>query len=116
MKLKHGLSILALAVFLAAAWYLFFSGYGRTSRLGYEFAASVFSACNQRDLERLQRIERMIDEYRKKDEIHRAEYRWLKSIISLARANRWEKAELEARRLLNAQIDNRAETSTEPNP
>lgn len=96
------LSVIAV---IAVLYFFFGRGYGKMSPLGYDFAQALYSACNQKDLERVNKVEALIQEYFDKDEIHKQERRWLNSIIHLARKEKWSRAQQEARKLLDAQIE-----------
>ena len=79
--------------------------YGETSQEGYRFAVALFSACNQKDLERVKKVEMLVSEYAEKKEIKANEKRWLADIIKLAHEGKWEKAQQNARKLLDAQVE-----------
>ena len=92
-------------VVLTVAYFFFTSGYGKTTQLGYEFTQALYSACNQQDLERVRKIEMLINEYTDKQELPAKEKRWLDNIIRLAHEGQWKKAQRNARELLDAQVD-----------
>ena len=92
--------VASLVVIASIAYLYFSSGYGKTTKLGYEFAQALYSACNQKDLERVQKVELLVNEYAGKQKIKANEKRWLADIIQLAHDGKWEKAQQNARKLL----------------
>ena len=84
-------------------WYLQL-GYGETSQQGYAYSMALFSACNQRDPERLQLISDLIEQDRAAGNVNADEARWLQGIIRRGLSGDWQAANREVRRLMNDQV------------
>ena len=78
-------------------------GYGEVSRKSYEFSMALYSACRSQSVERLNRIEELLDETGI-DELPANERRWIEDIISKARHDQWEAAEGDARIMMQDQV------------
>ena len=89
---------------VAAGWYWFQRGYGQVSELGYQYATAMFSACNQQDEARLQRIAAMVEQSTAAGELPQQEAAWLRQIIDMGLAGHWEDASEEVRQLMEDQL------------
>lgn len=79
-------------------------GYPSVSRSTYDCATALYSVCNQRDATRLELVEQQIRAAEQAGDISGRETHWLNDIIVQARAEDWDSAAAEARRILTDQI------------
>ena len=97
-----------LAIAVAVATYMYLNrGYGELSELGYEYATAIYSACNQGDGTKLQKLSAMIAASREQNEIGDRETRWLSGIIARGERGDWQMAAAESRNLLMDQVHGR---------
>ena len=107
MNEKTTLLLLAtalLSLVVLAAYWLWSPGYGETSGQGYQYAIALFSACNQKDEGRLQKITEMIDAALNDGQLQPSEAEWLSAIIDKGTSGEWEAASRDVRRLMMDQI------------
>ncbi len=95
--------VLLLAFIVCAVWF-FNSGYGETSEQGYQYAVALYSTCNQRDANRLEKVAGLIAQAHDKGEISAAEQRWLSGIIRQGRDGDWDAASQAVRDLMKEQV------------
>ena len=105
MSRAQSWSVVACLVLLlgGGAWLLFGRGYSTVSGRGYELALALFSACSRQDAPRVQSIVEMARQAKEAQELPSYDARVIEKIGQLATDGDWEKAALEARRLLDAQ-------------
>lgn len=100
-----GWGLAGLTVVLALfAWFWFSRGYGDVSPRGYEYAVAIFSACNQSDEAKLDKISQMVAESLRLQEISLQESQWLNAIIDRGKRGDWKAASREVRRLMEDQV------------
>ena len=98
-----GVSMLTLGLIAMIVWYLF-SGYGEITESGYQYARSLYTVCNQHDEGRLATIHSRIEEDYKEGKLSDRDYRYLTTLIDLAKSGDWNGAQEEIRQLLEAQL------------
>lgn len=96
--------LLPAAVFAVLALCFIFRGYGEVSQRGYRIAIALYSACNQRDDEKLTQIEDLITQSETAHDLHANEIRWLRDIIRTGQRGHWDAANRKVRRLMVDQI------------
>lgn len=97
-----------LAIAAAVATYMYLNrGYGELSELGYDYATAIYSACNQSDGSKLQKLSAMIAASREQNKISDRETRWLSGIIARGERGDWQMAAAESRKLLIDQVRGR---------
>ena len=104
-------SWIAIAVLLLAAvgfgiWW-WNQGYGEVSSQGYSYAMALFSACNQKDAEKVAEIADMIEADQKENKLSADEAGWLAGVIAKAEAGNWSAANRQIRQLMEDQIETR---------
>ena len=105
MESKHRTIVASVAVICLGIAWLFFSGsYGETSDRAYDHAMALISACNLKDVERVQRIQSTIAADEESQTLAAKEARWLNGIIDQALKGEWETASRQVRKLMNAQV------------
>lgn len=97
------ISICSLLGIAILGWYLM-SGYGEISSDAYQYARSLYTVCNQKDLQRLEKVEAMIESDHKSQKINDRDHDYLMGLVEMARDGNWAKAQEEIRVLLEAQI------------
>lgn len=80
-------------------------GYPEVSPKTYEISKALFSVCNQKNEERLQVVKKLIESSLENEEISESEAEMLNEIVAQANENQWETAMVEARNLMEDQID-----------
>ena len=93
---------------LIAGYYMVTRPYGEISDRGYQYAAALFSTCNQRDDERLREISQMLADSLQEGDVRSKEAQWLFSIIDDGLAGDWEAASRDVRRLMEDQLERAA--------
>lgn len=96
------------AVFVLIGIVLMTRGYGRYGEVNtetYEYAKALYSACNLKDVKRLDACETMISEAESADKISAKEVGYLRDIISMARDDQWDDAQAMVRQLMTDQAD-----------
>ncbi|RMF39747.1 MAG: hypothetical protein D6753_13065 [Planctomycetota bacterium] len=91
---------LGVGLILAVGWWWLHQPYGETTPRGYAYATAMFAACNQRDRSRLEEISSMIRKDVQAGILQRQEAEWLEQIIEWGRAEKWERANREIRKLM----------------
>ena len=81
------------------------SGYGEVNQLTYQHAKALYAACNSRQQERLDACAALISEAESSEQISSTEAGYLREIIEVARAEKWEEAQAMARELMTDQAD-----------
>lgn len=79
-------------------------GYPEVSPKTYEISKALYSVCNQKSVERLESITKLIQSSLESNEITESEANWLNEIVTQAHEGEWESATLEARQLMEDQI------------
>ena len=97
----------ATVVLGGAVFYAMNRGYGEISPRGYEYATAMYSICNRKDFDRLQKLTAMVEESAESGEISDEEAGWLTGISDAAAEGDWQSATAESRRLLDDQVDGR---------
>jgi hypothetical protein len=90
-------------VLVVLSWYLM-SGYGKISANAYQYARSLYSVCNQRDLNRLEKVVAMIETDFREQKISDRDHQYLMGLVRKAKAGEWNEAQESIRQLLEAQI------------
>ena len=94
-------SVAAFVIALVVSIWWLSRGYGEVSHQTYEFSMALYSACQSKSEERLNQIEKLLDEA---SEIPEHERRWVEQIISRARDDNWESAANNARQMMEDQV------------
>jgi len=81
------------------AWFFFSNPTVRLSQSGYEIAKSLYAACNLKDPRRLEALRATVDAISLAEE----ERSQVIATIELAEGGQWDKANEQARRLLQSQ-------------
>lgn len=89
---------------LAAAVLIAGCGYGEISPPAYEYARSLYSICQRRDVERLGTLREMVALSLEKQEITVQESEWFGDLIAQAEAGEWKAAAQEARSMMEDQV------------
>lgn len=100
LVLAAGFLIFVLIV--AFAWMS--RGYGEISEQGYAIGKALFSACNRRDEESVDKISQLVEQSLDDGSLSENEANWLANIVSLAKQQQWDRAQSEVRELLEDQI------------
>ena len=103
---KMGWSAGGLAVLVIAS--CFVQGcqqYGTVSPKAYEVATAMYSICNRQDESRLETVERLITESVDAGDITTGEQAWFDEMIAIARDGDWETAMMNARTMMNEQVE-----------
>ncbi len=80
-------------------------GYPEVSPTSYELSKALYSACNRRSEEGLSKVIELVDSTQAAGEISKRESEWLRGIVDQAREGDWEAATLEARQIMEDQVD-----------
>ena len=80
-------------------------GFGKVESFAYEQVKSLYTVCNQKNSEQLERVAEKIAEARAIGELSSQEVDWLEAIIADARSGQWKDAAAECRQLLEAQVE-----------
>ena len=98
--------ISAVAVGVVVVFWLRSGGYGEVSPQTYQFSKALYSACQSKSEERLNRIEALLDEADESDEtrLPPRERKWIEAIIRRARNGNWESATKQAHRMMSDQV------------
>ena len=80
-------------------------GYPEVSPQTYEISKALYSVCNQKSEERLQVVKKLIESSLENKEINENEAQMLNDIVAQASEDQWESAMVEARNLMQDQID-----------
>lgn len=95
--------VVALLCVAGAFWY-FNTGYGETTEQGYAYSLALFSACNQKDKDRLREISASIAEDLEAGTIGSQESGWLNAIIDKGLNDQWESANKSVRQIMEDQV------------
>ncbi len=87
-------------------WCLAGCGYPEVSPKTYEISKALYSACNRQSEEHLSKVAELIESHLENGELTEREAKWLREIVQEAESGNWEAATLEARQLMEDQIDN----------
>lgn len=99
-KQRHALRLLVLLVVLSGC-----GSYGKIEVLAYEQVKSLYTVCNQKNTEQLEKVaERITKEY-EAGELSSHEIEWLEAIINEARSGEWKAAAAKCRGLMEAQVE-----------
>lgn len=79
-------------------------GYGETSEQGYAYSMALVTACNQRDVDKLNLIADMIEADLESGKLNPTESRWLMEIIEKGHRGDWDAANRDVRRLMRDQL------------
>jgi hypothetical protein len=79
-------------------------GYGEVSPQAYAHAQSLYTVCNQKNSELLERVARNIATAQQAGELKGEEVDWLGAIVEDARAGEWQAACKSCRSLLSDQV------------
>ena len=80
-------------------------GYPEVSPKSYELSKALYSACNRRSDEHVSRVVELVTVTQAAGEISDRESKWLRAIADQAREGEWEAATLEARQIMEDQIN-----------
>lgn len=79
--------------------------YDKVGPLAYDHANSLYTVCNQKKTEQLDRIAERIAKARENGDLSAQETEWLKAIIEDARSGEWKVAAGKCRELMEAQVE-----------
>ncbi|MGF1581754.1 MAG: hypothetical protein ACFCD0_20685 [Gemmataceae bacterium] len=96
------LSLFSISVF--AVLFIQGCGYGKVSPKAYEYAKALHSICDRQDETRLEKLAKMLEQSKAKDEISDQEFRWLDDIVAQGRQRQWKRATDNARRMMKDQV------------
>lgn len=81
------------------------SGYGEVNQLTFQHAKALYAACNSRQQQRLNACAALISEAESSGQISATEAGYLRDIVAIAKAEKWEEAQAMARQLMTDQAD-----------
>ena len=93
----------SLLVLLFGSLLLSGCGYPEVSPKTYELSKALYSVCNQKSPERLDKVQALIQSSLNQEEITSREADWLNGIIKQAQAGEWDEALQESRRIMEDQ-------------
>ena len=93
--------LVAVIVICASA----FRGFGTISDNAYQLATATYGACMAQSVERLDRVQSMLDDEEFVSGMSKKEVRWFKSIFEQARNNQWQAAAQTAKRMMEDQVE-----------
>ncbi len=79
--------------------------YDKVGLLAYEQVKSLYTVCNQKNAEQLERAAEKIAEAHEVGKLSSQEVEWLEAIIADARSGQWKVAATKCRRLMEAQVE-----------
>lgn len=82
----------------------FMSGYREISPNAYQYARSLYTICNQRDSQRLEKIVTLMEADVRSQKISEQDRRYLMRLVQAAEAGDWQKAQESIRKLLEVQV------------
>ena len=100
---RRWLGILVVVSGLLILWGWYYREPAVLGEVGSQFALSLLAACNQNDLERIERLEETLTEIESNAAASKGEIRSLKVIVNHAKRGRWDAAQRDARALLESQ-------------
>ena len=80
-------------------------GYPKISPKAYEISKAMYLVCNMKRQDDLDKVAVVISEAAAASEISESESEWLMGIVEGVRAGEWEAAGLEARSILQDQVE-----------
>ena len=80
-------------------------GYPEVGPKAYEISKALYSVCNLKRQDDLDRISEAISRAASNSELSESESGWLMAIVEQARSGEWEAAAEEARSILQDQVD-----------
>ncbi len=80
-------------------------GYPKVSPKTYEISKALYSACNRKSAEHVAKASELIETHHESGDLSKREAKWLREIVRNAESGSWEAATLEARQLMEDQID-----------
>ena len=80
-------------------------GYGEVGPKAYEHAKALYSICNRRDADRLEKFSTSLAKAQNAGEVTEKEQAWLEDIVEDAKVGEWEEATAKARRLMEDQVE-----------
>jgi|JI9StandDraft_1071089.scaffolds.fasta_scaffold00027_12 hypothetical protein len=80
------------------------SGYGEISSQAYQYARSLYTVCNQKDAQRLDKVVAMIEADYKAEKLTDRDHSYLMGLVQLAKDGKWTDAQERIRSLLEAQV------------
>lgn len=92
-----------LVVGLGVSWW-WNRDYGEISPRAYDYAMALFSACNQKKVDKVNEIGVLIEQDAQKGQLASRETRWLQAIITQASNGNWDRANREIRSIMEDQI------------
>ena len=103
--MRHQYFKLPVAILVTMMLPLSGCGYPEVSPKTYEISKALYSVCNQKSVERLEVVQKLIQSSLENKEISASEADWLSGIIKQAQEGKWESAMQESRRMLEDQAD-----------
>jgi hypothetical protein len=82
-------------------------GYGEVTPRCYDYAKALYSICNRRDAQRLEKFAALVEADQQAGELGKQEADWLRDIAERARTGEWSDAQAAARQLLEDQVRSR---------
>lgn len=95
----------AVLMLLGGLWFWWSGGPPKISRRAYQFTTALYSACNQKDDARIEKLVAMIEDATAAGEISPEDAGELEQIVSFGRSERWGDAQATARELMDAQVE-----------
>lgn len=80
-------------------------GYGKVSDKAYDYARALYTVCNLKSPQRLEKVELQLQQASADQDLSEQEKKWLLDIVSLAKRNQWDAAAKSARRMISDQIE-----------
>lgn len=81
------------------------SSYDKVSPTAYEYSKALYSVCNRHDAPRLISVASQIETATTDAQLTGREADWLHEIVATAQAGDWQQASLDARELMEAQVE-----------
>ena len=94
------ITIVLAGLILAGGYWLLNRGYGETSPQGYKYSIALFTACNQKDKAKLEKVADLIRADIEAGELSDGESKWLMDIIDDGLNDRWQAANNAVRQLM----------------
>jgi hypothetical protein len=93
------IALVCIAIAGVGYWYLNRSYEGLSPR-GYKLAVALYSACNQKNSEKLEKISNLIQDSLRTGDLPDRDSRWLRKVIQLGQAKDWDTASSLVRRIM----------------
>ncbi len=103
-KMKHARLLSAIPFFVLLCCFAG-CGYPEVSPKTYEISKALYSACNRKSAEHVTKASELIEVHHESGNLSEREAKWLREIVRDAESGSWEAATLEARQLMEDQID-----------